>query len=64
MKHEPGQRGKPLVNGSSRRFLVEVDDGEGNAKRVVARKWVCPSCGKPILDKNGGIPINILARRS
>jgi hypothetical protein len=58
VKHEPGQRGKPLVNGSSRRFLVEVDDGEGNTKRVVARKWVCPSCGKPIVDKNGA-PINV-----
>ncbi len=58
VRHEPGQRGKPLENGSSRRFLVEVDDGEGNTKRVVARKWVCPSCGKPIVDKNGA-PINV-----
>ena len=55
---EPGQRGKPLENGSSRRFLVEVTDDEGNTKRVVARKWVCPSCGKPVVDKNGA-PINV-----
>ncbi len=58
VKHEPGERGKPLENGSSRRFIVEVDDEDGNKKRVVARKWVCPSCGKPVLDKNGA-PINV-----
>ena len=58
VKHEQGQRGKPLENGSSRRLLVEVDDGDGNKKRVIARKWVCPSCGKPIVDKNGA-PINV-----
>ena len=58
VKHEPGHRGKPLENGSSRRFLVEVDDENGNKKRVVARKWVCPSCGKPVVDKNGA-PINV-----
>ena len=44
--------------GSSRRFLVEVEDENGNKKRVVARRWVCPSCGKPIVDKNGA-PINV-----
>jgi hypothetical protein len=58
VKHQPGQRGKPLVNGSSRRFLVELEDGEGNTRRAVARKWVCPSCGKPVVDKNGA-PINV-----
>ena len=31
---------------------------DGNKKRVVARKWVCPSCGKPVVDKNGA-PINV-----
>ncbi|MFI5459166.1 MAG: DEAD/DEAH box helicase family protein [Isosphaerales bacterium] len=44
--------------GSSRRFLVEVQDENGNKKRVVARRWVCPSCGKPVVDKNGA-PINV-----
>ncbi len=58
VKHEPGQRGKPLEHGSSRRFLAEVDDENGGKKRVVARKWVCPSCGKPVVDKNGA-PINV-----
>ena len=58
VKHEPGQRGKPLEHGSSRRFLAEIDDENGNKKRVVARKWVCPSCGKPVVDKNGA-PINV-----
>ena len=58
VKHEPGHRSKSLENGSSRRFLVEVDAENGNTKRTVARKWVCPSCGKPIVDKNGA-PINV-----
>jgi hypothetical protein len=58
VKHEPGQRGKALEHGSSRRCLVEVDNGEGNTKRVSARKWVCPSCGKAVVDKNGA-PINV-----
>src|ERR1700686_3571807 len=26
--------------------------------KVVARRWVCPSCGKPVVDKNGA-PINV-----
>ncbi len=34
VKHEPGRRGKPLENGSSRRFLVQVDDESGNTKRA------------------------------
>jgi hypothetical protein len=59
VKHEPGQRGKPMANGSSRQFLVEFDDGEGNTKRVVARKWVCPSCGKPVVGKNGSPAIDV-----
>ena len=44
--------------GSSRKFLVDLEDENGNKKRVVARRWVCPSCGKPIVDKNGA-PINV-----
>ena len=58
VKHEPAHRGKPLENGSSRRFLVDITDENGNRKRVVARRWVCPSCGKPIVDRNGA-PINV-----
>ena len=50
--------GRGLEAGSSRRFLVEVQDENGKKKRVVARQWVCPSCGKPIVDKNGA-PINV-----
>jgi superfamily II DNA or RNA helicase len=45
-------------NGSSRRFLVEIDGDDGVKKRIVARRWVCPSCGKPVVDKNGA-PINV-----
>ena len=44
--------------GSSRRFFVELEDENGTKKRVIARRWVCPSCGKPIVDKNGA-PINV-----
>ena len=44
--------------GSSRKFLIDVQDENGNRKHVVARRWVCPSCGKPIVDKNGA-PINV-----
>ena len=57
MKHEPGHAAS-LWRTARRRFLVEVDDENGNKKRVVARRWVCPSCGKPIVDKNGA-PINV-----
>ena len=49
---------RTFENGSSRRFLVEVEDEHGNKKNVVARQWVCPSCGKPIVDRNGA-PINV-----
>jgi hypothetical protein len=44
-----------LESGSSRRFFVEVDGDDGETKRIVARRWVCPSCGKPIVDKNGAL---------
>jgi hypothetical protein len=47
-----------IKNGSSRRFFVEVTDENGEKKRIVTRQWVCPSCGKPIVDKNGA-PINV-----
>jgi hypothetical protein len=33
--------------GSSRRFHVDIEDENGKSKRVVARRWVCPSRGKP-----------------
>jgi hypothetical protein len=56
--HEPADRGKPLEHGSSRRFLVDIEDENGNTKRLVARRWVCPSCGKPVVDKNGA-PVNV-----
>jgi hypothetical protein len=44
--------------GSSRKFVVDLEDENGNKKRTIARRWVCPSCGKPIVDKNGA-PINV-----
>ncbi len=44
--------------GSSRRILVEIEDKNGTKRRIEARKWVCPSCGKPIVDKNGA-PVNL-----
>jgi Type III restriction enzyme, res subunit len=44
--------------GSSRKFAVDLEDENGNKKRTIARRWVCPSCGKPIVDKNGA-PINV-----
>ena len=53
-----GFGGHVIDAGSSRRFLVELDDEDGTKRRVVARRWVCPSCGKPIVDKNGA-PINV-----
>src|SRR5262249_37052691 len=40
-------------NGSSRTFFVEVEGDDGETNRIVSRRWVCPSCGKPIVDKNG-----------
>jgi hypothetical protein len=53
-----GLGGRVFEGGSSRKFLVELEDENGNKKRAVARRWVCPSCGKPIVDKNGA-PINV-----
>jgi hypothetical protein len=47
-----------LENGSSRRFFLEVEGDDGEAKRIIARRWVCPSCGKPVVDKNGA-PIKV-----
>jgi hypothetical protein len=47
VKHEADHSKAALVNGSSRRFLVEITDQNGDKKRTVARRWVCPSCGKP-----------------
>jgi hypothetical protein len=45
-------------NGSSRKFFVEVEGDDVETDRIVARRWVCPSCGKPIVDKNGA-PIKV-----
>jgi hypothetical protein len=53
-----GVDGRGFEGGSSRRFLVEVDGDDGEKKRAVSRRWVCPSCGKPIVDRNGA-PINV-----
>ena len=53
-----GFSGRLSDAGSSCRFLVELDDENGAKRRMVARRWVCPSCGKPIVDKNGA-PINV-----
>jgi len=36
----------------------EVDGDDGQKERVVSRRWVCPSCGKPVVDRNGA-PINV-----
>jgi hypothetical protein len=47
-----------IDNGSSRRFFVDVEGDDEETKRIVARRWVCPSCGKPIVDKNGA-PIKV-----
>jgi hypothetical protein len=58
VKLEPTQPGNALVNGSSRRFFVEIDDEDGGKKRVVARRWVCPACGKPVFHRNGA-PIDV-----
>jgi hypothetical protein len=42
-----------LENGSSQRLFVELDGDDGETKRIVARRWICLSCGKPVVDKNG-----------
>ena len=47
-----------LEAGSSRKYFVEINGDDGETRRIVARRWVCPSCGKPIVDKNGA-PINV-----
>jgi hypothetical protein len=49
---------RKFENGSSRRFFVEVEGDDGDTKRIVARRWACPSCGKPVVDKNGA-PIKV-----
>ena len=54
----PGFDHAGFEGGSSRRFLVEIDGADGEKQRVVSRRWVCPSCGKPIVDRNGA-PINV-----
>jgi hypothetical protein len=58
VKHEPGQSRAALVHGSSRRFFVELTDENGDKKRTVARRWVCPACGKPVVDKNDA-PVDV-----
>jgi hypothetical protein len=53
-----GYNRRVVENGLSRRFFLEVEGDDGETKRIIARRWVCPSCGKPIVDKNGA-PIKV-----